>query len=215
MGLERGVGQGFLWACLGPQLRAEKAQEEDQDWLLGSGKGLLGERRGCNEKGTLSQTPPTQHLGQLILASVAFRPFWSVEPRSFPAILGGLPSPSLPAAWSLLGAGSGSGAGGSGPSPRGLRVGPGSTLVVKVISTVVAYNGRNPWDFSPYPHPPHTHLPLPTPWLLLCLCPAPFHGSSLLSGQTSHLTSASLTEERAWAAPLPSGRLGLLLNSFS
>lgn len=41
MGLERGVGQGFLWACLGPQLRAEKAQEEDQDWLLGSGKGLL------------------------------------------------------------------------------------------------------------------------------------------------------------------------------
>lgn len=52
MGLETGVGQGFLWAYL----RAEEAQEEDQDWLLGSGEGLLGERRDWNEKGTLSQT---------------------------------------------------------------------------------------------------------------------------------------------------------------
>lgn len=36
-----GVDQGFLGACLGPQLRAGEAQEEDQDWLLGSAEGLL------------------------------------------------------------------------------------------------------------------------------------------------------------------------------
>lgn len=70
MGLERGVGQGFLWACLGPRLRAGEAQEEDRDWLLEAGEGLLRERRGCNEKGTLSQTPPTHYQGQLIPASV-------------------------------------------------------------------------------------------------------------------------------------------------
>lgn len=58
MGLERAVGQGFLWACLGPQLRAGEAQEVDQDWLLGSAEGLLRKRRGYNEKGTLSQTHP-------------------------------------------------------------------------------------------------------------------------------------------------------------
>lgn len=41
MGLEKGIDQGFLGACLGPQLRAGEAQEEDQDWLQGSGEGLL------------------------------------------------------------------------------------------------------------------------------------------------------------------------------
>lgn len=59
MGLERRVGQGFLWACLGSRLRVGEAQGEDWDWLLEAGEGLLGERKGCNEKGTLSQTPPT------------------------------------------------------------------------------------------------------------------------------------------------------------
>lgn len=53
MGLEKGVDQGFLGACLGPQLRAGEAQEEDQDWLLGSAEGLLKEREGCHEKVTV------------------------------------------------------------------------------------------------------------------------------------------------------------------
>lgn len=80
-------------------------------------------------------------------------------------------SSSLPAAWSLLGVGSGLGVGGSGPSSRGLSEGPGSTLVVKVISTVVACNARNPSDFTT----PHSHsnrlcyscaeLSSPFPWI--------------------------------------------------
>lgn len=77
MGLERGVGQGFLWACLGPQLRAGEAQEEDRDWLLGSGEGLLGERRVCNEKGTFRSTPPTRYVGQEVHLGL-----WSPGPLS-------------------------------------------------------------------------------------------------------------------------------------
>lgn len=88
-------------------------------------------------------------------------------------------------------------------------MGPGSTLVVNVISTVVACNGRNPSDFPP------THPPAPVLWLLSCLCPAPFHGSSPVSGQTSHLMSVLPTEQRAWAAALLSRSPDQLLNSSS
>lgn len=58
MGLEKGVDQGFLGVCLGPRLRAGEAQEEDQDWLLESGGGLLRERERCHEKGNLSEVRP-------------------------------------------------------------------------------------------------------------------------------------------------------------
>lgn len=81
MGLEKGVGQGFPGACLGSRLRAGEAQKEDQDWLPGSGEGLLGERGGCSENETSSKADPApapapaaapaQCLGQPILASVS------------------------------------------------------------------------------------------------------------------------------------------------
>ena len=60
-GLEMGAGQGFPWACLGPRLRVGEAREEDRNWLLGSGEGLLGEREGVavRREPFLSQTPPT------------------------------------------------------------------------------------------------------------------------------------------------------------
>lgn len=72
------------------------------------------------------------------LASANFRPLYPLS-----ATLGGKLCPSLPATWSLLGVGSGPGAGRSRPSSTGFNVGPGSILVAKVISTVVAYNVEN------------------------------------------------------------------------
>lgn len=101
---------------------------------------------------------------------------WSLPQLSSDLLRSGNPGPlscplgrsaihSLPAAWALLGAGSGVGEGGSGPSPRGLRVGPGSTLVVKVISTVVACDGREVSDFPHWPStrdPPAPHLVVPS-----------------------------------------------------
>lgn len=59
------------------------------------------------------------------------------------ATLGSVLCPSLPATWSLLGVGSGPGAWRSRPSSTGSNVGPGSILVAKVISTVVAYHIEN------------------------------------------------------------------------
>lgn len=59
MGLEKGIDQGFLGACLGPQLRAGEAQEEDQDWLQGSGEGLLREREGAISKELGLRSDPT------------------------------------------------------------------------------------------------------------------------------------------------------------
>lgn len=62
--LEKGAGQGFPWACQGPQLRVWEAQEEDQDWFLGSGEGLLGEREGGNEKGSLCKPNPIHSVSR-------------------------------------------------------------------------------------------------------------------------------------------------------
>lgn len=57
MRLEMGIDQGFPGAYLWSRLTVGEAQEEDQDWLLGSGEGLLKERQGCPEKGTLKSDP--------------------------------------------------------------------------------------------------------------------------------------------------------------